>query len=96
MATYADVRCIGNYEPNVLYTEYKVAGGYLVTFETDYAGENTLLIRGGNSWNPQMAARKKLPYTTLNRQSRHGLKKIIAQETNRSMTADEKMTALAN
>lgn len=96
MATYADVRCLGNYEPNVLYTEYKVAGGYLVTFETDYAGENTLLIRGGNSWNPQMAAKKEITVHDFKQAEQAWLKKIIAQETNRSMTADEKMTALAN
>ena len=80
MATYADVRCLGNYEPNVLYTEYKVAGGYLVTFETDYAGENTLLIRGGNSWNPQMAAKKEITVHDFKQAEQHGLKKSLPRK----------------
>ena len=96
MASYADVRYVGNYEPNVLYSEYKVSGGYLVTFETEQAGDNTMLIYGGDSWIPQVVAKEKITVYNFKQAEQTWLKKVLAQETNSSMTADEKMTALAN
>ena len=95
MASYADVRYVGNYEPNVLYSEYKVSGGYLVTFETEQAGDNTMLIYGGDSWIPQVVAKEKITVYNFKQAEQTWLKKVLAQETNSSMTADEKMTALA-
>lgn len=70
----------------------KVSGGYLTTVSTESVGSNTLLIREGG----RTVARKSLFLNNWKEAEKSWLKKIIAQETNNSMTPEAKMSALAS